>query len=125
MARVLIIDDDELVRAALALLLQRGGHETLEVGDGYDARRFIDAYSPDLIITDILMPNMDGFELIREVRKEVPDLKVIAISAGAPIGGQKVPDLASRLGADCALSKPIDQQDFLSSVNRLLEVAGP
>lgn len=123
MAQILIIDDDELVRAALVLLLERQGHETLEARDGCQARRIIDACVPDLVITDIIMPEMEGFQLIHEVRKVAPGLKIIALSGGDPIVGQDIPGLASRLGADYAFSKPIDQHEFLSSVTRLLEAA--
>ena len=123
MARVLIIDDDELVRAALVLLLERDGHEVLEACDGIDAGRILKVYIPDLVITDIVMPEMEGLQVIREIRKGFPRLKIIAISGAATIGSQDILDIASRLGADRIFGKPIERHEFMASVTRLLEVA--
>ena len=120
MARVLIIDDDELVRAALVLLLERDGHEVLEACDGIDAGRILKVYIPDLVITDIVMPGMEGFQVIRKIRKVSPGLKIIAISGAATIGSQDIVGLASKLGADRTFAKQIDRQVFLSSISRLL-----
>lgn len=120
MARVLIIDDDELVRAALVLLLERDGHEVSEACDGIDAGRILRVHIPDLVITDIVMPEMEGFQVIRKIRKVSPGLKIIAISGAATIGSQDILGLASKLGADRTFAKPIDRQEFLSSISRLL-----
>lgn len=122
MARILIIDDNELVRAALVLLLEREGHEVLEACDGSHALRALDACIPDLVITDINMPEMEGFQVIRDLRKIVPGLKIIAISGGGSIGCQDVLKRASEVGADKAFAKPIDRGEFLESVTRLLTV---
>ena len=123
MARILIIDDDELVRAALVLLLEREGHEVLEARDGIQAGRILEVDIPDLVITDIIMPEMEGFEVIREIRRVSPALKIIAISGAAPIGDQDILGFASKLGADRVFAKPINRQEFMASVARLLATA--
>ena len=123
MATILIIDDDELVRAALVLLLGREGHEVLEACDGSQALRVLDVSIPDLVITDIIMPEMEGLQVIRELRKIVPGLTIIAISGAGAIGSQDILKLASEVGADETFVKPIDRQDFLESVTRLLAAA--
>ena len=123
MARVLIIDDDELVRAALVLLLERSGHEVQEACNGTEAGRILKVYIPDLVITDIVMPEMDGLQVIQEIRKVSPGLKIIAISGATTIGSVDILDSASKLGADRTFGKPIDRQEFMASVTRLLEVA--
>ena len=123
MARILVIDDDELVRAALVLLLERAGHEVLEACDGTNAVRILKVDLPDLVVTDIIMPEIEGFQVIREIRKVAPGLKIIAISGAASIGSRDILDLARELGADRAFAKPIDRQEFMASVAHLLEAA--
>ncbi len=123
MARILIIDDDQLVRAALVLLLEHNGHEVVEAANGKEAFAVFQARRPDLVVTDIIMPEMDGFETIRAMRKVAPEMKIIAISGGALIGSQDILQMASRFGADETFAKPIDRHEFLSSVSRLLAEA--
>lgn len=123
MARILIIDDDSLVRFALVLMLEHEGHEVMEAANGHDAIRIFRECQPDLVIADIFMPEMDGFETIRELRDTAAELKIIAISGGAPIGTPDNLKIAREFGADAAFAKPIDRQEFLSSVSRLLAAA--
>ena len=120
MATILVVDDNDLVREALALLLARSGHGVLEAADGQEALLLIKTNVPDLIVTDILMPEMAGFEMIEEVRKVAPDLKIIAMTGGTPIGPDDLLQHAARLGADEIVAKPIDREKFLESVTRLL-----
>ncbi len=123
MARILIIDDDSLVRDALVLMLEHEGHIVVEAANGRDAIRIFRECQPDLVITDIIMPEMEGFETIRELRNTAAELKIIAISGGAPIGTPDILEIALEFGADAAFGKPIDRQEFLSSVSRLLAAA--
>ena len=95
----------------------------LEACDGIHAGRILKVCIPDLVITDIIMPEMEGFQVIREIRKVSPGLKIIAISGTATVGDQDILDLARKLGADCAFAKPFDRQEFMASVARLLEAA--
>lgn len=105
------------------LLLERNDHEVVEAANGKEAFAIFRARRPDLVITDLIMPEMEGFETIRAMRKVAPEMKIIAISGGAPIGSQDILVLARELGADEALAKPIDRQKFLSSISRLLAAA--
>lgn len=120
MATILVVDDNDLVREALALLLARSGYGVLEAADGEEALLLIKTNVPDLVVTDILMPEMAGFEMIEEVRKVAPDLKIIAMTGGTPIGPDDLLQHAARLGADETVAKPIDREKFLESVTRLL-----
>ncbi len=120
MARILIIDDDSLVRQALVLMLEHESHEVMEAANGREAIRIMRQWQPDLVITDIIMPETDGFETIRELRNTAAELKIIAISGGDPIGTRDILEIAREFGADAAFGKPIDRQEFLSSVSRLL-----
>jgi CheY-like chemotaxis protein len=123
MTTILVVDDNDLVRDALALLLARSGHDVLEAADGEEALLLIKTSVPDLVVTDILMPEMAGFEMIEEVRKVAPDVKIIAMTGGTPIGPEDLLQHAARLGANETFAKPIDREKFLESVNRLLQSA--
>lgn len=79
--RILIVDDDESVRDVTATLLSKEGYEVLRAGDGFEALAAMRGGIPDLLITDLKMPNMSGFELLGVVRKRFPSIAVIAISA--------------------------------------------
>jgi DNA-binding response OmpR family regulator len=78
----------------------------------------------DLIITDILMPEKDGLELIREVRRAAPGTKVIAMSGGGPQFHVRLLDVADRLGAARTLQKPFAMNAFIDTVNAVLHSAG-
>ncbi len=120
MARILIVDDEELVRAAFVLLLERHGHEVCEATNGVEALAQIRKRPLDLVVTDLVMPEKDGFETIRDIRNISPSLKIIAISGGAPIGSRDILQFATNMGADETFAKPIDRAKFLTSVSRLL-----
>jgi len=79
--RILIVDDDEITRYTLGALLSKEGYEVLTAGDGFEALAAMRCGIPDLIITDLKMPNMSGFELLGIVRKRFPSIAVIAMSA--------------------------------------------
>jgi DNA-binding response OmpR family regulator len=123
MARILIIDDNDLVRAALVLLLTRDGHEVTEAVNGEDALALFRDDRPDLVVTDVIMPEKEGFETMREMREIAPGMKIIVISGGGPFGAQDILQLASGLGADETFAKPIHRNEFLASVSRLLAAA--
>lgn len=119
----MIIDDNDLVRAALVLLLTRDGHEVTEAVNGEDALALFRDDRPDLVVTDIIMPEKEGFETMREIREIAPEMKIIVVSGGGPFGAQDILKRASGLGADETFVKPIDRNEFLSSVSRLLAAA--
>lgn len=88
-----------------------------------DGRRGIEAFAevkPDLVITDILMPEKDGLEIIHELRDLQPDLPIVAISGGDPVGGMNFVGAAGRLGADRTLTKPFEPEEILRVVAELL-----
>lgn len=79
--RILIVDDDESIRQVVGTLLSDQGYEVLTAGDGFEALAAMRGGIPDLMITDLKMPNMSGFELLGVVRKRFPSIAVIALSA--------------------------------------------
>ena len=120
MARVLIIDDEPEVRKILRRILEHDGHEIVEASDGDEGLRYYRLQPVDLVITDILMPGEGGISTIREIRREAPDARIIAISGGGDTGRLDFLPLAKNLGAFTTLSKPILIADLRKAVAEAL-----
>src|ERR687885_2469281 len=88
MATILVIDDDDLFRKTTETVLKRAGFRVLCAADGQQGVELFRAHRPDLVVTDIRMPDKDGFAVIRELREEFPDVRTIAVSGGDPSGVQ-------------------------------------
>lgn len=120
MARILIIEDDREVRHLLKVVLERAGYEVDEAADGQEGiHRFRTAPS-DLVITDLIMPHKEGLETIIDMRKEFPDLKIIAISGGARGSSENYLRTAKLCGAERIFAKPFDNRELLAAVEELL-----
>jgi CheY-like chemotaxis protein len=120
MARVLIIDDDPLVLNMLRQVLEGADHTVVEAPNGVVALRLWREKPADLIITDILMPEKDGLEVIRELRRDYPKAKVIALSGGSRRINFDALDVARRFGAVRTLEKPFELKDLLKTVEAVL-----
>src|ERR1700722_17671919 len=102
MARILVADDEELVRASLPGVLRRAGHVVALAADGEDALRKFGSNRYDLVITDIVMPRMEGIETVRALRRLEPGVRIIAMSGRGSDGGFYL-KAAIALGADATL----------------------
>jgi DNA-binding response OmpR family regulator len=120
-ARILIIDDDDQLRHMLCQALEQAGYEAVEARDGQEGLEQYRAAPTDLIITDILMPGKEGLETIMELRREVPEVKIIAISGGGQTGNMTFLEVARYLGAQRAFQKPFELRELLSAVREVLE----
>jgi CheY-like chemotaxis protein len=114
--KVLVVDDERAVRETLAAQLVESGFEVHTAEGGQEARTIIRSFPIDLMLTDLVMPAEEGIELIRDLRKRHPQLKIVAMSGAF---GAEVLDAAQRLGADAALAKPISTETLRSCVERL------
>jgi CheY-like chemotaxis protein len=123
MARILIIDDSPDVRLTLRTALESVGHAVTEAADGIEGIKRFSAEPSQLVITDILMPNKEGLETIRDLRKINQDLKIVAISGGSRANAVDFLNYAKSLGADMTLRKPIRMDDLYSAVDRCLASA--
>jgi len=117
-ARILVEDDDAGVRAFLRTVLESDGYEVTEAADGKQALQGVRAGRVDLVITDLVMPEQEGIETIRALRKEMPDIGIIAISGA--FNGQFL-KTARMMGANVALGKPVDARLLLASVTEVLK----
>jgi DNA-binding response OmpR family regulator len=117
---VCVIDDDELVRQLIVKFLSARGFSVLEAEDGEAGMKIIEHNSPSLVITDIMMPNREGIETIREAKRRFPAIPILVMS-GSSIGGRaNFLDFAHKLGADAFIAKPFDRDTFLERVDELL-----
>ena len=121
MERILIIDDEPQIRSMLRLMLERDGYEVVEAPDGIEGIRVYRQNPADLIITDLIMPHKDGIGMIIELKKEFPDVKIIAMSGGGLNKPEGYLKGAQKLGAVCTLTKPIDREGMLRAVRKTLK----
>lgn len=126
MQQILIIDDESAIRSLLARILESQGYRVFEASDGQKGIYFLQTQPVDLIITDILMPAKDGLETIREIRRDHPDVKIIAISGGSPRWDyMEFLPIAKKFGAHAILPKPFHQQDLIKVVADVLRQDAP
>lgn len=122
MAKILIIEDEEDIRSLYKRLLHQAGHDVIEAADGDEGISLYRSELPDLIITDIIMPGKEGIETIMELRRDFPEVKIIAISGGGQVlPGSVCLQLAEKLGAAKTLAKPFSKQELLEAVGEILE----
>jgi CheY-like chemotaxis protein len=124
MANILIVDDDPTIQLIAGELLRADGHTVVNAGDGVEALKALVAIPADLVVLDMLMPNMDGLETIIEMRKSHPGVKILAISSGGPMGPHDLLRTAKLFGADDTLVKPLVFSTFGPAVERLLSQSG-
>lgn len=123
MYRILIVDDDTLVRDALRLMLEHAGYDVTEAAEGGEALALHEAQKFDLVITDLIMPDVEGIETITKMKKMTPHTPLIAMSGGARIGPGQLLTIAEDCGANASFTKPIDRKEFLESVAGFLAPA--
>ncbi len=117
-ARILIVEDDPQNLYLVKFLLEKSGHEVLVATDGEAAVSVARAESPDLVLMDMLLPRMDGYEATRLLKKDPgPSLKVVALTAYSMKGDREA---ILQAGCDGYISKPIDPERFVSEVEAYL-----
>ena len=124
MAQVVVIEDEEFLRRALMQVLEREGHQVRGAPNGRLGLDLLKKEPVTLVVTDLFMPEMDGVELVRTVRKQFPSVKIIVISGGAYEGQVQLLGLASGLGAAAVLQKPFELDELVRMVNNVLGEGG-
>lgn len=124
MKKILLIDDDDSMRLLLERVLKRAGYEVTSCDDGRKGLKEIRrAGSFDLIVTDIVMPEVEGIDVILQVRQENPDIPVVAISGGGRNSPHTYLQMAVKLGANVMLAKPFSNEELLLAVEGQLAAA--
>jgi DNA-binding response OmpR family regulator len=123
MALILVIDDDDALRRVIQRTLRAKHHRVIEAANGVEGMRLVDEQKPDAVITDILMPQKEGIETIREIRERAPGVKIIAISGGGTSHNLMFLDVARAFGADAALAKPFRPNELTAAVDEVLKAS--
>jgi len=120
---VLVVDDSADVRILLTDLLAEAGANVIACSDGRQALHHLDQDEFDLVVTDILMPEEDGFSVIRTLKESDNPVPVLAISGGnATLAPYWLLKITQSLGVDAVLHKPFEPDEFLTIVSRLVQV---
>ena len=117
---MLVIDDDPGVRALIRRLLLEAGHDVLEAGDGAAALKLMEDHPTDVVVTDVYMPGMDGFELALKLRRMRVRPAVVAVSGGGFGSQVDMLDVAAQLGAAATLPKPFSKDQLLAALEQAL-----
>jgi DNA-binding NtrC family response regulator len=120
MQRILIIDDEIHILLMLKKMLERAGYEIDIASNGQEGLEIFRNDPPDLVITDIIMPEKEGLETIREMKKEQPDIKILAMSGGGKISADNYLDTARIFGAAGVIEKPFNQSRLITLVGKVL-----
>jgi len=121
MASVIVIDDQEPIRRIVRSALERAGHEVREADDGELGLQLLERHAADVVLSDIFMPGMDGIQMLRQIRKRFPAVKVIVMSGGDSSGMLDLRRDAELLGAVKSLAKPFTTHEIVAAVNSALE----
>jgi DNA-binding NtrC family response regulator len=122
MARILIIDDDETIRSVFQRFLTGKGYEVDVAADGRQGLRLLEEKAVDLVITDIMMPETDGLEVVMAIQGKDTDIPVIAISGGMHAMPMDFLPMAKKFGAKSVLYKPVELDDLLLAVEEAIRV---
>lgn len=115
---ILVVDDEEELRELMRHVLERAGHTVTCASNGCEASEVIGRCQFDVVVTDMLMPDRDGLELISEIKSKHRATKIVAISGGGQVGSDQYLTMAKGFGADVLLRKPFAYQALLSAVDR-------
>ena len=118
MPLILLVDDDDCFAAALASVLEQAGYKLLRAGDGKAALRLYDPQTVSLVLTDLVMPEMEGMDLISRLRQQHPDVKIIAMSGGEINFAKSYLRAARLVGADYILEKPFSKAQLLMAIHQ-------
>jgi DNA-binding response OmpR family regulator len=122
MTRVLLVDDDDAFRKAFHIVLTRAGYEVFQAVNGIEAESAFDRYDPNVVITDLIMPEQEGISTIQALRQRKPGVKIIAVSGGGRVNAEDYLVLAKGFGAARTLAKPFHPDVLLAAVEEVLAV---
>jgi DNA-binding NtrC family response regulator len=121
MKKILIIDDEPHILLMLKKMLERVGYEIDLAANGNEGLELFKKLPSDLVITDIIMPEKEGLETIRAMKRMSPELKIIAMSGGGKVSADNYLEIAKIFGASKVIEKPFTQQDMVSAVEELMK----
>jgi len=131
MAKIIVIDDEEDIRVVLKQVLERAGYDVSVAESGKEGLKLMEEEGADLVITDVIMPGMDGVSLTREIREKFRDTRILVISGGGNVAPKSYEpgaisttaflSSAKNAGADQTMTKPFDRQELMKIISELLD----
>ncbi|MBW2195074.1 MAG: response regulator [Deltaproteobacteria bacterium] len=118
--KVVVIDDNAEIRHVIELKLRTQGYKVITAANGKEGLNLIKSKQPDVVITDIIMPEKEGIEVITEVRRDFPNVKIIAMSGGGLIGPHEYLSWTKMMGVQRTFTKPFAINEILEAVNELV-----
>jgi YesN/AraC family two-component response regulator len=125
MANILLVEDEQLVRETLSRAMESKGHMVVTAANGEEGLTKFSEGPFDLVVTDIIMPDMEGIGMILEMRRKTPDAKIVAISGGGRTGNIDFLKAAKYLGAAEVLKKPIPLADLFRAIDNCMSTKTP
>lgn len=120
MTTVTVIDDDVHITEIVSEMLSDIGYSIKTFTSSTEGFKYVFEHKPDVLILDIFMPDIDGYEFIRKIRNIHPSLKVITISGGCdPFDKESTLTISRKLGATLALQKPFDYEELVSAIEEI------
>jgi DNA-binding response OmpR family regulator len=120
MARILVIEDSDPIRSLLRDTLELAGHTVIDARNGHEGLARFQHSTADLVITDMVMPKMEGFEVLQALRRTHPLVKIIAISGAGPDSGAGYLHMATLFGAAKVFVKPFAIAALIAAIDELL-----
>ncbi|WP_298722215.1 response regulator [uncultured Ferrovibrio sp.] len=120
MARILLVDDEPLLRETLKTALHAAGYTVALAPNGDAALKLLATEAFDVIVTDVLMPETDGLEMIMRIRKQAKDVRIIAISGGGRTRNMDMLEFAKSFGADTVMAKPFLPKQLIETIKNLM-----
>jgi CheY-like chemotaxis protein len=121
MLRVLVVDDSKLSRSMAVRAVGSMGHETIEATNGAEALDLLSLRDPDVVLTDLLMPGLNGFELMERIRQVRPNVPVIVVSADVQVSSR---ERGHELGCVAFLRKPVNANELANVLHKLFSTGG-
>ena len=131
MAKIIVIDDEDDIRIVLKQVLERAGYDVVVAESGQEGLELMEQEGAELVITDVIMPGMDGVALTRDIREKFPDTRILVISGGGNVAPKSYEpgaisttaflSSARNAGADRTMTKPFERQELLTMVGELLD----
>ena len=120
MEKILVIDDEPVIRVLLRQLFEKRSYTVFEASDGAEGLDLYRKENPDVVVTDLIMPEEEGLSVIKKIKKIKPDANIIAISGGGLGSAEVYLKLAKSMGAQYVFQKPFDDKEMLSTVENML-----
>jgi CheY-like chemotaxis protein len=125
---ILVVDDEPDLCELISRMLARAGHKVTCAGDGDEASRVIAKQQFDVVLTDVIMPEKDGIEVIGELRRKQPNVRIVAMSGGGHVALDQYLKIAKGMGAHGILQKPFSNDELLATIEAAMvkdRPAGP